>query len=191
MENSSQLSSKQMKKIIEETIKATTQAVIHELKKANLMKSGSATSFQKTEQLLYNYENFKKTIADKHEQIKIIRMVGLPQRSKSITSWTGNHSMNTLSDNEKADAKIEQIESSIYKTSEYIEIIETALSKISNDPYFEIIKLKYFEGKTRESIAEELEVDVSTITRNKNRLINVLKIYMFSNDAMKEIFGVA
>jgi len=49
--------------------------------------------------------------------------------------------------------------------------------------------MKYFESKTREEIAEELEVDVSTITRNKNRLINTLKITLFSDEVIYELFS--
>jgi len=42
---------------------------------------------------------------------------------------------------------------------------------------------------SREEIAEELEVDVSTITRNKNRLINTLKISLFSDEVIYELFS--
>lgn len=38
------------------------------------------------------------------------------------------------------------------------------------DPYFRIISLYYEQGKTIEQIAELLEVDVSTVMRNKKRL---------------------
>ena len=38
------------------------------------------------------------------------------------------------------------------------------------DPYFRIIRMYYEEGMTNEDIAGELEVDVSTVVRNKQRL---------------------
>lgn len=43
------------------------------------------------------------------------------------------------------------------------------------DPYYRIIPLYYEQKKTIEFIAEALEVDVSTVVRNKKRL--VLEIY--------------
>ena len=57
------------------------------------------------------------------------------------------------------------------------------------DEYYEIIRLKYFEKKKGEEIAEYFDVETSTISRNKNRLINVLKIYLFSDDVVNELFS--
>lgn len=49
------------------------------------------------------------------------------------------------------------------------------LNRLSDDPYIDIIFLQYRDAKTLEWIAEYLGVDVSTIKRNKKRLIT--KIY--------------
>ena len=49
------------------------------------------------------------------------------------------------------------------------------LNQLSDDPYIDIIFLHYRDGKTLEWVAEILGVDVSTVKRNKKRL--VLKIY--------------
>ena len=59
-----------------------------ELKKQNLLKS-SQSPFQKTEQLLYNYNHFKSAITDKLAQIEELEIVGVPKQSKSITSYDG------------------------------------------------------------------------------------------------------
>jgi hypothetical protein len=57
--------------------------------------------------------------------------------------------------------------------------IENALDKIREDKYFEIIKYKYLnlqmdKLETNEKIAERLERDQSTVTRNRKRLMNKL-----------------
>lgn len=49
------------------------------------------------------------------------------------------------------------------------------LNQLSDDQYIDIIFLQYRDVKTLEWIAEYLGVDVSTVKRNKKRLI--LKIY--------------
>lgn len=49
--------------------------------------------------------------------------------------------------------------------------ISSALKILSDDAYIDIIYLQYRDGKTIEFIAEVLEKDVSTILRNKKRLI--------------------
>lgn len=74
------------------------------------------------------------------------------------------------------------------KAIKFINIIDKALSTIENDEYYEVITQFYFEGKTRENIAEYFECDVKTVTRNKSRLINKLKIILFSDKTIEELF---
>lgn len=49
------------------------------------------------------------------------------------------------------------------------------LMRLSSDPYIDIIFLQYRDGITLEKIAEYMRKDVSTIKRNKKRLM--LSIY--------------
>lgn len=49
--------------------------------------------------------------------------------------------------------------------------VSHALNTLSDDPYIDIIYLQYRDGKTLEWIAEYFSKDVSTIKRNKKRLI--------------------
>lgn len=49
------------------------------------------------------------------------------------------------------------------------------LNQLSDDPYIDIIYLHYRDGRTLEWIAEYYDKEVSTIKRNKKRLI--YKIY--------------
>lgn len=53
--------------------------------------------------------------------------------------------------------------------------VGNALKELSDDTYIDIIYLQYRDGKTIEWIAEVLEKDVTTILRNKKRIIK--KIY--------------
>lgn len=53
--------------------------------------------------------------------------------------------------------------------------VSYALNQLSDDAYVDIIFLHYRDGKTLEWIAEYMEREVSTIKRNKKRLIS--KIY--------------
>ena len=45
------------------------------------------------------------------------------------------------------------------------------LSQLSDDPYIDVIYLQYRDNKTLDKIAEYMEKDVSTIKRNKKRII--------------------
>ncbi len=58
--------------------------------------------------------------------------------------------------------------------------ISYAIKCLSHDPYIDIIFFQYRDGKTLEWISEVMSVDVSTIKRNKKRLIS--KIYELLED---------
>lgn len=177
--------------MIEKYIAETIQRYTSELRRQGLLKDNKRTPFQKTETLLYNYNNFKAAIQDKYEQIEAIKKVGLPKRSTSITTFSSSptSTYEIKTDSDKAEEKIEAIEQSIQVTKNFISVIDAALDVLKDDHYFDIIRMKYFEGKTREEIAEHFDVDVSTISRNKNRLINLLQIRLFSDEVIYQIFS--
>lgn len=52
--------------------------------------------------------------------------------------------------------------------------ITAALRQLSDDPYTDIIYLQYRDNKTIEAIAEYYDKDISTIKRNKKRLIKII-----------------
>jgi hypothetical protein len=174
--------------MITATAYATAIEVIQELKKKNLLKDDKQSPFQKTETLLYNYRNFKEAIEDKLEQIRFLEEEGLPKKSSSISSFSKQPIYEMKNDSDKVNDKIEAIELSIQTTRNYVYVIDNAIKMLRNDPYYEIIGLKYLEGKSREDIAEYFDVDVSTISRNKNRLINLLQIRLFSDEVIYQIF---
>lgn len=177
-------------KIIEQTAQAAAEKVVVEFQKKGLLKDNKQSAFQKTEILLYNYNNFKDAIKEKRLQIKEVKSHGLKQKSKSITSFSsGNNFSNQKDHDELEEEKIMQLESSIKITKNLISVIDKALEKLHDDQYYEIIKLKYFDKKKSEEIAEYFDIDISTVSRNKNRLINVLKIYLFSDEAITEMFS--
>jgi RNA polymerase sigma factor (sigma-70 family) len=66
--------------------------------------------------------------------------------------------------------------------------VNKALEKISDDPYYDVIKLFYFENKSREFIALEYGCTETTISRNKTRLLNEIKPMLFSDDVIYELF---
>ena len=176
--------------LIDHTVKKTTVETVSELKRQNLILEGKQTPFQKTETLLFNYNHFKAAINDKEEQIREIREVGLAKKGAAFSTYSGDNGyIEVKSDMEKAEEKIERIESSIKATRSFIRIIDDALESLIDDPYYELINLRYFKGLSREEIAEHFECDVKTVTRNKNRLINLLQIKLFSDEVIQQIFA--
>lgn len=58
---------------------------------------------------------------------------------------------------------------------------------MKDDKYYKIIEMKYFEKKTNNLIAEALEVDEKTVRRNKNRLIEIISIWIFPDEVLNII----
>lgn len=157
--------------------------IVEELIKLNVLRKGNST-FKNTESLLYKYNDLKKSIVDRQEEISEIENIGLPSKSKSIFKISeGKHI-----DNE--DLKLEVItilEKECRKTQMIINRIDRILSKFKDDKYIDIIKLKYFENKTQQDIADYFEKDTTTVWRNNKRLINEIKVYLFPNEVISEI----
>lgn len=73
-------------------------------------------------------------------------------------------------------------------TQKLVSKIEDALEEIKSDIYYDIIPMVYFENRTREDIADHFNTSTKTITRNKNKLVNILKLRLFSDDVIFELF---
>lgn len=166
--------------------KEIVKLVVEELDRIGLIKRNNNT-FKNTESLLYSYNVIKETIGQRKKQIKELKKYGIPEKSKSIVVM--NATKGKLDENDLLDATIINIEKSIYKTKVILNYLDKILLKFKSDSYFSIIELKYFQNKTTEEIAEIMEKDISTITRNKNRLINALKMYLMPNDILSDILG--
>lgn len=183
-------------KIIEQTAQATAEKTVLEFKKNGLLKDNKQSAFQKTEILLYNYNNFQDAINEKRKQIKEVKSFGTKEKSKSITFYSTANSFTVAKDEEeKIEEKIAQLEKSILITKNLISVIDCAIDKLKNDKYYDIIECKYFKNMTNDKIADYFSekynqiIDPSTVSRNKSRLINVLKVYLFSDDVIKELFA--
>lgn len=69
---------------------------------------------------------------------------------------------------------------------ELVSRIEKALSYIQKDPYHEIVTLYYIGGRTREQLASKYNTTVTTISRNKARLVRQLQVILYSSDYIRQ-----
>lgn len=72
-------------------------------------------------------------------------------------------------------------------TAEVLENVEGALHDLEHDPYFDVITRFYFDGQSREFIAQARGSSVTTITRNKARLLKELAPRLFADDVIKDL----
>lgn len=179
------------KKEIEKLIDDTVSKTVNELLKQKMIKKSDMNTYQKTEQLLYNYNNFKEVVKDKQEMIEQIKQVGISKTSCSFLPMPQDTGFKYIpSEQEKNDAAIAELESSIAVTSNFIKLIDNALKTIEKDPYYEVIEKCYFEGKKHYVVSKEwaTPINETTVGRNKNRLVKKLSIYLFSDDVIKELY---
>lgn len=73
-------------------------------------------------------------------------------------------------------------------TVKLVQAVDDAIETLKDDPYCDVIRRFYFEGQTRESIALDYGCTETTISRNKTRLLNKLKVILFSDEVIFEIF---
>lgn len=165
-------------------IKKAVDQTVEQLKRENMIVKAEKTPYQKTEYLLYNYQNFKAAIKEKDDKIVDIETNGLPGTSRSITQYGGSGTKEYEIMEQEA---IDSINRSIARTRKSIDLIERALKHIKGDKYYLIIESIYFQGKTLEETAQEIEKSIPTVARNRKRLINKLKIQLFSDDVIKEL----
>lgn len=163
--------------------KEISKTVIDLLQKLGVLKRVNST-YKNTEALLYKYNDLKLSIKDREDEINEIQKYGLRKKSKSITKIVES---NAVVDRDVEQEIIEGLITDIKKTQLIVNRIERVYKKFYNDKYIEIIKLKYFEGKTQQEIAEYFEKDPTTIWRNNQRLINEFKVYLFPNDVIDEL----
>lgn len=163
--------------------------VLEKLRDANKIKDNNKTAYQKTEQLLYNYNNFKKIITKRELEIDTIRRYGIPQKSTSIVPFSpkGNGANGTVLEEDAVECAIRSVQSSMEDTVHVIAMIDKAMESLKNDPYYSILEMRYFEGRTQEDIAVYYGVTQVTISKNKSRLVRELSQELFPNQAILEM----
>ena len=147
------------------------------------------TAYQKTEQLLYNYNGFKRIVAERKQEIADLRRFGVPQKSGSIVQYGGNSGgvKRTVLPEESVEAAVRTVEDSVQGTVQAIALIDKCMESLKNDPYYRILEMRYFEGRTQEDIALEFNCSQVTISKNKGRLVKELAMRLFPNQMIEEM----
>jgi RNA polymerase sigma factor (sigma-70 family) len=81
------------------------------------------------------------------------------------------------------------VDGSVDATVQAIALINSSLDSLRSDPYYRILEMRYFEGRTQEDIATVFDVSQQTISKNQSRLVNALAIRIFPNQVIDEIMN--
>ena len=146
------------------------------------------TPFQKTEKLLSELSLLKGAIDSKNMLIEDLKKEGISIQKKE-TGVNVQSSKVYLSELEKVENRIENLQEEITRIENVVNMVERALGTIRNNKYYDIIEMKYFDDLTFENISEKLDISVITAKRYKNKMIRQLQLVIFSDDVIKNILN--
>lgn len=159
--------------------------------KAQAKPKSEKTAYQKTEQLLFNYLGFKRIVEERKQEIIDLRTHGVPQKSGSIVQYSPHSGSvhGTVLPEESVEAAVRTVEASVQGTVQVIALIDKCMAALKGDPYYEILEMRYFEGRTLEDIGVYFGCDHSTISRNRSRLVRELSMRLFPDEVTKEMMN--
>lgn len=173
----------------EENKSEIVKRVLEELKNKKLLKN-PRSSYKSTEKILYSLNVLPEAIKLIDEEVKKLEeeAKGIVIPKAKSNSLVLNEKNNTyVYGDETLETRISELKQISVKTKSQIRLVKSSLKKIEDDKWYDIIPMYYFENMKIESIAEELDCSVSTISDNKKRLMNELKVYIFPDTFIEEL----
>ena len=182
----------EIKELMTHTVKETLEQMMPESVETGYVpvERPPRTAYQKTEQLLFNYMNFKKIVQAKKEEIEEIRKYGVPRCAPGFEFVPHtNVPKGIVLPEESVEAAVHSVAKSVEGTVRVIKLIDDAMATLKNDPYYSILEMRYFEGRTQEDIAYYLRCSQKTISQNKSRLVRALAMRLFPDQVVNEIMN--
>lgn len=148
-----------------------------------ILKSEYNDYYKQTEQRLFSYNDLMAKKNNDNLDLIDLQKEGVTSKSKDILYRSVQGGIR-LSPEELWQIKIENLNKQIADSTREISRLDDAIDAISDDYYSAIIKMRYLEGKNDEYIAEVLNCDVSTVRRNRKRIIKRIMIRLYGTVAM-------
>lgn len=125
------------------------------------------------------------------DEIEEIRKYGVPQRGVTIGERVKTSPVQTgiVLPEESVEAAVRTVEASVQGTVQVISLIDKSMAALKSDPYYKILEMRYFEGRTQEDIALVFNCSQFTISTNKTRLVKELAMRIFPNQAVEEMMN--
>lgn len=154
------------------------------------MKEYKLNAYQKAESILKNYNRIKKSLSILESELS-----DLEKEKAKISKSIAKAEKVVLKDSDKnyyytdetLENRINELKQLIIKVKAEIKFIDDCLKEIEHDEYYDIISKLYFERKTIEKIAEEMNVSTPAIYKNKKRLLHELSFLLVPLDKIAEI----
>ena len=185
------------KELMQEFAGMVATAVVNTLEERNIINCNTygsvnnqaqspKSAFEKTEALLYSYRDFKRVVDERMQEIEDIKKYGVP-KDLSVQEYVAKGSVHTggiVLEEESVESAVARVWRSVQGTVQAISLIDKSMAAIKYDPYYRILEMRYFEGRTQEDIALEFGCSQVTISNNKNRLVTMLSLRLFPNQVI-------
>ena len=143
------------------------------------------TPYQKTIELLKNYNHFKNRIEYLKNNLDNIEI----KKKYSIGEIKAVNN-NNLSEMERKEIIKEERLREIEFLKELINFTDYGLSSIEKEKYKEMVPMMYFEKLKIDEIAEKFNVDERTVKRNRNLLVNIIASNLFESEILQKIKNI-
>ncbi len=170
----------------QKVIKITVDNVFETLRKNGFEIKEQKSAFQRTEQLLYLAPSLKEAINHNKNKIKDLERFGLPKGGSAVHIVPITTPIKQDED-EIIAKEINKIKQRNHIINSQLKWINEITNTLKDDKFYKILDLKYSKGKTLEEIAEYFMCDVSTVSRNKNKLIRQISSLLFANESISEL----
>lgn len=179
-------------------IKTVVEATVNTLVDRGLLGKASANSkmqmkeksaYSQTEALLFNYNNFRKIIKQKEQEIADIRKYGVCEKGSAVIQYGGNvggKPRGIVLDEERVEDAVRLVQKSMETTVQALAMIDKNMATLKSDPYYRILEMRYFEERTQEDIAVEFNCTQQNIAYHKRRLVKELSIKLFPDKVVAE-----
>ena len=128
--------------------------------------------FRKMEEILINYPKYQKRIKMEIENLQN------PQLKKSCgPGGQGGNNYDFKSEMEQIEELKQRISNNISRYEEIIFRIDECLSMVQDHKDYNFIKMKYFDKKTYEEIADALNISLKSTYGIRNRILGALEIH--------------
>ena len=156
----------------------------------NVVQKKEKSAYAKTEALLFNYIGFRKIVEERKQEVVDLRKYGVPTK----TSMSGGERVQTSRANvgivlpeDAVEDAVRNVQRSVQDTVRVIALMDKCMAALKNDPYYDVLPMRYFEGRTLEDIGVYFGVDHTTISRNKSRLVKELAMRLFPDEVAREM----
>lgn len=122
-------------------------------------------------------------VEDNKDRLAEMELEGaLPQTSKSIVKFQADGVR--ADPMEMFDAVKQSLRAHIIMDTEEIQEVQKAMDYVSDDAYYETIKLRFMDRKSDYEVAEIFCCDETTIRRNRSRLVHLISVRLYGVPAV-------